>query len=164
MGYTLNTDVMVLACDEPASKKQAGETKTLRSRWPLVRVTKPAAALRQVQMCRPQLVLVHVCSWPQPQIPVNLILALRNRAPRCLVVAYATRHDDELEKTIRTAGAGCYIPHPPPPALIASLVEQHAARRAAAPVKAAAGTRPPRARAHGPPATTRGQPTHPRPP
>ena len=108
-----------------------------------LRVDGPADALRRVRAANPRAVLLHIDRAAAAGACVKVLEELRRRRPDLALVVCASVVDDAVERSVRAAGAHCYVeggPEPPPADVLARVV------------------RPPEARANGPPAMPRGRP------
>lgn len=104
----LNSDVLVILMDESVSAglQQASETH----RWPVLRQPTAGQALREIRMTKPRVVLVQVSgSVMVLKQTAALVRWLRSAQPAPQVAAIATDHTPQLERTMRSAGVGCYL-------------------------------------------------------
>ncbi|MHC4416118.1 MAG: ANTAR domain-containing protein [Planctomycetota bacterium] len=75
--------------------------------WPVVRVPNVRAAMRDVLRQRAPIVIVQIDSDAGPSI--HVIHRLRRSWHRVVPVALVTSADEELERSVRAAGATCYL-------------------------------------------------------
>jgi DNA-binding NarL/FixJ family response regulator len=80
----------------------------IRQGWTVLALNNAVQAMREIRDRSPRLVVVQVSMVNHE--PLKLIRILRHSAQPVLVVAVAKSHRNQLEKLVRDAGAGCYLP------------------------------------------------------
>ena len=91
-------NVSMLTIDEPVDREAS---------W--VAVTSPGDALRRVHATKPQAVLVRIDSLGAADGSLEVLEALHRRWPRVVLIVVSSRHDDRIERSMRAAGATCYV-------------------------------------------------------
>lgn len=98
-------DVMAMWFGESAA---AGLLQSARRQgWPVVRPRSAREALTVVLCRRPRLVVTQL---PPEQGLGLAVIAMLHKRGQVTLVAVAARHDAELERRVRVAGAQCYLP------------------------------------------------------
>lgn len=101
-------DVLVIVLCGPL---HVGLARTsVREGWSVLTLNTAVQAMREIRDRAPRLVVVQVSTVSNE--PIRLIRMLRLCSQPVLVVAVANSHRNQLEQTVRDAGAACYLPSP----------------------------------------------------
>ena len=80
----------------------------MRRGWTIIKVSSAMGALAAILRRRPRLLVVQVSAFVNQT--AELIRQARARLRPLPIVAVARSHDETVERTIRGAGASCYLP------------------------------------------------------
>jgi hypothetical protein len=104
------SDALVLAVDETTLDIGAALCRRRSTEWPLLVVSHPGEALRDIHRRRPN--VLFVCVAPaRIDSTAALLEELSRRLSRGnpALVAVAATHDEAVERAVRVAGSSCYV-------------------------------------------------------
>ena len=115
---SLGTEVLVLVVDETIESTLARGTDV--HGWSLLRASTLRQAVKHIQVNVPKLFIVQVVD-PADQA-LELIRMLRSHFPKVPLIAVAFCDEQQIELSVRQAGAYCYFPDAADPEHLAQMV------------------------------------------
>jgi len=113
-----STEMEVLLCAINESPSSDLAKIAIRRGWPVLQIPVAAQTLDEVRRLGPAVVIVQVSMGLGEDL--NLLYLLRTNLSRISLIAVATAHCHEVERSVRSVGVSCYLPS----ARDGNLVEQ----------------------------------------